>query len=109
MKVGVKKLLRAGMMPARARGIRAVEMSPTERLKLRRQKAAAASEKSTTSLSFFMEAYGLETFHGRSVLGRRSLEWKMAARTKRSVDETNSRSFLSDVETGERTFRSGDV
>ena len=35
-------------------------MSPTERLKLRRQMAAAAGKKSTTSLSLFMEAYGLE-------------------------------------------------
>ena len=47
-------------------------------------------------------------FHlGHSVLGRRSLDWKMAARTKRSVDETVSRS--SDVETGKRTCRCSDV
>ena len=50
-------------------------LDPTERLKLRRQMAAAAGKKSTTLLSLFMEAYGL--------------------------DETGSRS--SDVETGERT------
>ena len=31
MKVGVKKLLRAGMMPARTWGAHAVGMSPTER------------------------------------------------------------------------------
>ena len=31
MKVGVKKLLRAGVMPARTWGVDAVEMSPTER------------------------------------------------------------------------------
>ena len=37
-----------------------LEMSPTERLKLRRQMAAATCRKSTTSLSLFMEAYGLE-------------------------------------------------
>ena len=60
MKVEVKKLLQAGMMPARAWRIHAVEMSPTKRLKLRRQMAAAAGKKSTTSLSLFMEAYGLE-------------------------------------------------
>ena len=41
-------------------GAHAVGMSPTERLKLRRQMAAAAGKKSTTSLSVFMEAYGLE-------------------------------------------------
>ena len=34
-------------------------MAPTERLNLRRQMAAAAGIKSTTSLSLFMEAYGL--------------------------------------------------
>ena len=60
MKVGVKKLLRAGMMPARTWRVHAVGMAPTERFKLRRQMAAAAGKKSTTSLSLFMEAYGLE-------------------------------------------------
>ena len=44
MKVVVNKLLRAGMMPARAWGVHAVEMSLTERLKLRRQMAAAAAK-----------------------------------------------------------------
>ena len=78
--------------------------------------AAASGKKSAASvkidLSLFMEAYGVTveegTSHrGHSVLGRRSLDRKMAARTKRSVDETRSRS--SDVETCERTCRSGDV
>ena len=45
MKVGVKKLLRAGMMPARTWGVHAVEMAPTERLKLRKQMEAAAGKK----------------------------------------------------------------
>ena len=45
MKVGVKKLLRAAMMPARTWRVHAVGMSPTERLKLRRQMAAAARKK----------------------------------------------------------------
>ena len=36
-----------------------------------------------------------------------SLDGKIVSRTKRSVDEANSRS--SDVETGERTCRSSDV
>ena len=45
MKAGVKKLLRTGMMPARAWGIHAVGMSPTERLQLTRQMAAAAGKK----------------------------------------------------------------
>ena len=49
MKVGVKKLLRAGMVPARTE-VHAVGMARTERLKLRKQMAAAAGKKSTTSL-----------------------------------------------------------
>ena len=60
MKVGVKKLLRAGMVPARTWGAHAVGIAPTERLKLRRQMAAAAGKKSTTSLSLFMEAFGFD-------------------------------------------------
>ena len=60
MKVGVKKLLRAGMMQARTWGVHALGMALTERLKLRRQMAAAAGKKSTTSLSLFMEACGFE-------------------------------------------------
>ena len=50
MKVGVKKLLRAGIMSARTWGVHAVEMAPT-RLKLRRQMSTAAGKKNTTSLS----------------------------------------------------------
>ena len=60
MKVGVKKLLRAGVMPARTWRVHAVGMSPTERENLRRQMAAAAGKKSTTSLSLFVETHGLE-------------------------------------------------
>ena len=102
MKVGVKKLLRAGMMPARTWEAVAVGMSSTERLKLRRQMAAAAGKKSTTSMSLFMEAYGIEVeeelFHrGHSVFGRRSLDRKMESRAERSLDEADSRG--SNVET----------
>ena len=84
VEVGVKKLLRAGMMPARTRGVHAAGMSSTERLKLRRQMAAAAGKKSTSSLSLFMEAYGLGVeeellHHGHSVLGRRSMDREMAS------------------------------
>ena len=60
MKVGVKKLLRAGVVPERTWGVHAVEIGPTERLKLRRQMAAAAGKKSTVSLSVSMEAYGFD-------------------------------------------------
>ena len=48
MKMEVKKLLRAGMVPARTWGVRAVGMAHTEMFKLRRQMAAAAGEKGTT-------------------------------------------------------------
>ena len=58
MKVEVMKLPRAGMVPARTWRVHAVVMAPTERL--RRQMAAAAGKKSTTSLSLFMGAFGLE-------------------------------------------------
>ena len=46
----------------------AVGMSPTERLKLRRQMAAAAGKTSTTPLSLFMEACGLEVKEEPSTL-----------------------------------------
>ena len=68
MNVGVKKLFRAGMMPARTWGVHAVEMSTTERLKLRRQMAAAAGQKSTTSISLFMVLHGLEVVEELSTM-----------------------------------------
>ena len=52
IKVGERKLLRAGMVPARTWRVHGRD-SPTERFKLRRQMAAAAGKKCTTSLSFF--------------------------------------------------------
>ena len=58
--MGDKKLLRAGMVPARTWEVHAQRMSPTERLKIRRQMAAAAGKKSITFHSLFMEAHGLE-------------------------------------------------
>ena len=66
--MGVKKLLCPGMMTARTWGVHALGMDPTERLKLRRQTAAAAGKKSTTSLSLFMEAHGLEVEEELSTL-----------------------------------------
>ena len=60
MKVGARKLARAGIMPARTWGVHAVGMAPTDRLKLRRQMAAAACKK-----------------RSHSVLGRRSLDRQM--------------------------------
>ena len=54
MKGVVKKLLRAGMVPARTWRVHAVEMAPTERLKLRRQMAAAAGKKKKNNLPVFV-------------------------------------------------------
>ena len=95
MKVCVKKLLRAGMMPARAWGAHAVGMSPTERLILRRQMEAAAGKKSTTSLSLFMEVYGLEVEDEISTMANQCWAegvWtgKMESRAERSLDEADS-------------------
>ena len=57
----------------------AVKMVLTERFQLRRQMAAAAGKKSTTSLSLFMAAFG------HPVLGRRCVGWRMAPWTKGSL------------------------
>ena len=45
MRIGVRKLLRRGLVPARVLGGRAVGIAPTERLKLARQMEAAAGRK----------------------------------------------------------------
>ena len=68
MKVGVKNLLRAGMVPARTWGVHAVGMALTERFKFWRPMAAKAGKKGTTSLSLFMEAFGLEVEEDLSTL-----------------------------------------
>ena len=65
---GVLKMLRAGMVPARTWRVHAVEMAPTERPELRRQMAVAAGKQSTTSLSLFMKAFGLEVEEDLSTL-----------------------------------------
>ena len=75
MKVGVKKVLRPGMVPVRSWGIHAGEIAPTERLKMRRQMAAAAArKKNTTSLSLFMEAFGLEVEEELSTMATQTWE-----------------------------------
>ena len=51
----MRKLLRTCLVPARARGGQAVGMALTDRLKLRRQMAAAAGKKESVSLSLLME------------------------------------------------------
>ena len=61
MKVGVKKLLRPGMVPARTCGVHAVGMALTERLKFRRQMAAAAGKKGHDLVVFVhQKSFGLE-------------------------------------------------
>ena len=60
MRIGVRKLLRMGLVLARAKGGQAVGTAPTERLKLRRQMAAAAGKEASVALSLFMEVSNLE-------------------------------------------------
>ena len=58
------------------------DLTPTERLKLRRQMAAAAGKKSTTSLSLFMEATGLDVEEDLSTLATQywaESVWDMAS------------------------------
>ena len=76
-------------------------MSPTERLKSRRQTVAAAGKKSTTSLSLFMETYGLFSTRQKEY-GQEKVE----SRAKRSLDEADSGG--PNVEKGERACRSSD-
>ena len=53
MKVGVKKLLRAGMMPARTWRAYAVGMSPTERLKIE-ETDGSCGRKKQHNFAFFV-------------------------------------------------------
>ena len=52
------------------------------KIKIKVPMAAAAGKKCRTTMSLFMEVFGLEVD-----LGRRSVEWQMVHRTKRSMDE----------------------
>ena len=56
----MRKLLRTGLVPAGAWRGQAVGMAPAERLKLKRQMAAAAGKKEPVSLSLFMDVNNLE-------------------------------------------------
>ena len=80
------------MVPASTLKVLAVEIALTERLKLRRQMTAAAGKKSTTPLSFFMEAFGLEVEeeYGDPDMGRRGMDRKMVHGIKRSMAESDS-------------------
>ena len=68
MKVGVRELLRRSMVPARAEGSACSGDGPYRKIFFRRQMAAAAGKKRTTSLSLFMEAFGLEVEEELSTL-----------------------------------------
>ena len=110
MKVGDEKLLRAGKMPARTWGAHAVGMSPTERLKLRREMAAAAGKKSTTSLSLFKEAPGLEVEDEISTMATQCwAEGAWTGKWSHEQKEDEADSGGPNVETGERASRSSDV
>ena len=88
MKVCVKKLLRAGMMPARTWRAHAVGMSPTERFQLRRQMAAAAGKKSTTSLSLF--TYGFEVEEELSTMADKKMESRAKEARMRQIREVQT-------------------
>ena len=53
MRIGMRKLSRTGLVPARAWGGQAVSIAPTEMLKLRRQMAAAAGAKESVGRKQF--------------------------------------------------------
>ena len=87
IKMCFTKLLREGMMPTRRCGAHAFGMSPTERLKLRRQMAFAADKKKA-HFFLFMEAYGLEVEEGLSTMATQF--GRMESRAERSLDDADS-------------------
>ena len=84
MVIGLKKLLRTGLVPARA-------MTPTERLKSGRQMAAAAAgKKESVSLSLFMEVNNLVVEEELSTMA--TLAWAEGSRMGRlSREQTEAR------------------
>ena len=81
LRIGVRKLLRMGLVPARVRGGQAVGSAPTEGLKLRKQVAATAGNKESVSLSLFMDGYAL--------LGRRCVDEQMVKGAAEGVKEAD--------------------
>ena len=67
--------LRTGSLSARAWGGQAVGITPTEKLKLRRQMAAAAGKKDSVSLSLLKK--------GRACLGGWNMDGKMGKRAEK--------------------------
>ena len=91
--VGVRKLMRMGLVPATVLGKQAVGISPAERLKLRRQMAAAASKKVSVSRSVLMEVNDLEVEEDLSTLATlfgAEVVW-MEKRAERSLEEAGDR------------------
>ena len=73
MKTGARKLLRMGLVLARVWREQAVATSLAERLKLRRQMAAAAGKTESVSSSLFMELNNLEI--GEELSTMPTLSW----------------------------------
>ena len=74
--------------------------------------AAAAGKKSTTSLSLFMEAYGLEVEEELSTMATQYWAegvWTGKWRHEQKEAWTRQIREVVDVEAGERTCRSSDV
>ena len=111
-RIGVRKLLRTGFVLARAWEGQAVGIAPTERMKVRRQMAAAAGKKESVSLSLFTEVINLEVEEELSTMATHA--WaegvrlgKMEKRAPEGLEEADLRS--TDLETSgeDRPERSG--
>ena len=91
--VGVSKLIRMGLVFVRVLGKQAVGISPAERLKLRRQMAAAAGKKVSVSRADLMEVNDLEVKEDLSTLATlfgAEVVW-MEKRAERSLEEAGDR------------------
>ena len=97
MRAGVMKLLRVGLVPARVRGRQAIGISPTERLKWRRQMAATAGlEVNIPEVE--------DEVSTLATLGRRSLAEKMEGRARQSAAKADDGGR--NAEASERACRS---
>ena len=104
----MRKLLRTGLVLAKAWEGQAVGIAPRERLKLRRQMAAAAGKKSSVSLSFFMDVTNLEVEEELSTMATHAwAEVVRLGRMEKRAAEGLEEAGLRDLETSERTGWSG--
>ena len=83
-------------------------IAPAERLKLRRQMAAAAGTKSTTSLSLFMETFGLEVEDELSTMAT-PIGAEGVWLGKWFTEQKEAWLNRADVEASKRSSRSNDV